>query len=96
MAGCWQRRAEAGMLHTPLAAAKDALSTGLVTFGLSFPIIAYRTEQDISNRLVLEPRWALACAFAGLAFVLRLLWLMGRSRRERRAPPVRRASSIRR
>ncbi|MEQ1711723.1 MAG: high-affinity branched-chain amino acid ABC transporter permease LivM [Hyphomicrobium sp.] len=72
-----------------LAAAKDALLTGLVTFGLAFPIIAYRTEQDISNRLVLEPRWALAFTFAGLAFVLRLLWLMGQTASKPRAarPP---------
>lgn len=59
-----------------IAAIKDAALVGLVTFGLGFPILAYRTEQNISNQLIIEPRWALAFSFAGLAFALRLAWLM--------------------
>ncbi len=74
-------------------ALKEALLTGLVTFGLAFPILAYRTEQDLSNRLVIEPRWALAFTAAGLAFALRLIWLFGQSRRSLGPPAAPRVLS---
>ena len=64
-----------------LDAVKDAALAALVTFGLAFPILAYRTEQDISNKLVIEPRWALAFTAAGIAFAVRLVWRLARGRR---------------
>ena len=63
-----------------VASLKDALLTALVTFGLAFPILAYRTEQDFSNKLVIEGRWGLAFTAAGLAFALRLAWHLARGR----------------
>ena len=36
---------------------KDALGTALLALGLAVPILALRTEQNISNELVLQPRW---------------------------------------
>lgn len=64
-----------GVHATFLAALKDAGLVGLVTFGLGFPILAYRTEQSISNQLIIEPRWGLAATVAALAFALRFVWL---------------------
>lgn len=55
------------------AALKKAAFAALVTFGLCFPIVALRTEVDISNNLVLVPRWHLVAAFVGIAFVGRFL-----------------------
>jgi branched-chain amino acid transport system permease protein len=52
------------------AAFKDACIAAGVTAGLAFPIVALRTDVDIDNRLILEPRWswmaiAVAAVFAG-------------------------------
>ena len=59
---------------TALAAAlADAGFAALVTFGLSFPILAYRTEQDMQNRLVVEPRWSWALVAVAAIFLARLL-----------------------
>ena len=44
--------------HGPFVAAlKDALGAALLALGLSVPILALRTEQNMSNELVLQPRW---------------------------------------
>ena len=52
-------------------AVKDAGFAALVTLGLSFPILAFGTRQDMSNALVVEPRWSWAI-WAGVAvFVAR-------------------------
>jgi len=54
----------------------DALGAALLALGLAIPILALRTEQNISNELILQPRWnfvviAVAAAFAGrLAYLL--------------------------
>ncbi len=50
------------------AALKEALGAALLALGLSVPILALRTEQDINNRLVLQPRWnyVLIAVLAGL------------------------------
>jgi branched-chain amino acid transport system permease protein len=59
-----------------LAALRDASGTALVALGLSIPILAWRTEADMSNRLVLQPRWDyVAIAVLG-AFVARLAYLL--------------------
>ena len=39
------------------AALKEALGAALLALGLSVPILALRTEQDIYNQLILQPRW---------------------------------------
>ncbi len=39
--------------------ALDALKTALLTFALCVPIVALRTEQDMSNRLILVSKWGL-------------------------------------
>jgi branched-chain amino acid transport system permease protein len=51
----------------------DAGFAALVTFGLSFPLLAFRTEQDMQNRLVVEPRWSWSLAAVLAIFCARLL-----------------------
>ena len=51
----------------------DAGFAALVTFGLSFPILALRTEQDMQNRLVVEQRWSWAIVAVVAVFCARLL-----------------------
>ena len=51
----------------------DAGFAALVTFGLSFPILALRTEQDMQNRLVVEQRWSWAIGAVVAVFCARLL-----------------------
>ncbi|MFA5951123.1 MAG: high-affinity branched-chain amino acid ABC transporter permease LivM [Hyphomicrobium sp.] len=61
-------------------ALKNAALTALVTLGLAFPIVAYRTEPDAFNRLVLNERWALVAAICAATFALRLaISLYGRA-----------------
>jgi branched-chain amino acid transport system permease protein len=55
------------------AAIKDAALAALVVFGLCVPIVALRTEQNMNNQLVLEPRWWLVAVFCAITFVGRLL-----------------------
>jgi len=52
----------------------DALVAALVTLGLCFPVVLLKTEQSLSNELVLEPRYLLVAALCGIAFAARLLW----------------------
>lgn len=52
-------------------AVKKALLAALVTFGLSFPIVVYLTDVNLSNQLVLKERWWLAALFAAAAFIIR-------------------------
>ena len=62
---------------------RDALFAALIGAGLSFPILVLKTEQDMSNRLVLLHRWWWLPLCAGIAFVLVLLRGMNAARRER-------------
>src|SRR5215475_2151480 len=62
--------ASRGTLRSLKGALIDALGAALLALGLAIPILALRTEQDISNELILQPRWnfvviAVAAAFAG-------------------------------
>ena len=62
--------ASPGRLRLLKGALIDALGAALLALGLAIPILALRTEQDISNELILQPRWnfvviAVAAAFAG-------------------------------
>jgi branched-chain amino acid transport system permease protein len=59
-----------------VAAFKDALGTALLALGLAVPVLALRTEQNISNELVLQPRWHYVAVAVGLAFAARLLYLL--------------------
>jgi branched-chain amino acid transport system permease protein len=53
---------------------KSAGQWALVTFGLCFPIILFRTEQDLSNRLVLNAQPWLVAGIVAAVFAGRLLW----------------------
>ncbi len=57
---------------------KDAGVWALVTLGLCFPIILFRTERDYSNRLILEARPWLVAALVLSVFIGRLLWRLAR------------------
>jgi len=57
-------------------AVTDALGAAALALGLAVPILALRTEQNISNELILQPRWGyVAVAVAG-AFAARLIYLL--------------------
>jgi branched-chain amino acid transport system permease protein len=62
--------------RTITAAVKDALGTALVALGLAVPILALRTEQNIFNELVLQPRWGYVAFAVVAAFSARLLYLL--------------------
>src|SRR5258705_5544678 len=67
--------ARAAPVRLPIAhALKDASLSAVVTFGLCFPIVAYRTEQDINNVLVLQSRWGLVLIACAIVFGARLLY----------------------
>ncbi len=59
-----------------LGALRDAGFLALLTFGLSFPILAFRTRQDLWHGLVLDPRWELVTVIVAIAFTGRLCWLV--------------------
>ena len=61
------------------SAVKDAFLAALVMLGLCVPLLAWRTEQNMANELVLIPRWgavAIACAivFAGRLALTLFVW----------------------
>src|SRR5262245_35923922 len=58
----------------------DASGTGLLALGLSFPILALRTDQNMSNQLVLGQRWGYVAIAVALAFGARLAYLLAPSR----------------
>ncbi|MCW6509354.1 high-affinity branched-chain amino acid ABC transporter permease LivM [Hyphomicrobiales bacterium BP6-180914] len=77
-----------------MAAVKDAGFAALVTLGLSFPILAFRTQEDISNHLIVVPRWSWPITAAILVFVGRFAAILFRSRpRATRAPTLPKAPS---
>jgi branched-chain amino acid transport system permease protein len=63
-------------IRTIIAALKDALGTALLALGLAVPILALRTEQNISNELILQPRWGYVAIAVLIAFGARLLYLL--------------------
>ncbi len=71
--------AEAGAQRGIAAAVRDAAGTGLLTLGLAFPIIAFRTDQSMSNQLVLTGRWGLVASLVLIAFSARLIYLLAPS-----------------
>ncbi|HEX2136660.1 MAG TPA: high-affinity branched-chain amino acid ABC transporter permease LivM [Microvirga sp.] len=71
------------------AAVKDAAIAALITFGLSVPILAYRTDQS-GALLFLTPRWGLVTLVCAIVFALRLathLFLASRAARKAVASP---------
>ena len=64
---------------TVAAALKDASGAGLLALGLSVPILALRTEQNMANQLVLGQRWGYVGIAVLLAFAARLLYLLAPS-----------------
>src|SRR5262249_2380529 len=68
------------------AAFKEAFGAALLAFGLSVPILALRTEQDISNRLILQPRWNYVAVAVLLAFFGRLFYRAYAAASSHRAP----------
>ena len=69
-------------------AVTDALGTAALALGLAVPILALRTEQNISNELILQPRWGYVAVAVVGAFAARLLYLIiaavGRAPRRRK------------
>ncbi|MCB5176600.1 MULTISPECIES: high-affinity branched-chain amino acid ABC transporter permease LivM [Microvirga] len=53
------------------AALKDSAKSALIAFGLSIPIVAYRTDQSGAD-LFLNPRWDMVAIFCAIVFGLRL------------------------
>lgn len=66
------RRALPAPLQPIRRAISDAAWTALLVLGLSFPILAYRTEQDEFNRLIVVSRWSWPLIAAGALFVAQL------------------------
>jgi branched-chain amino acid transport system permease protein len=75
-------------------ALKQAIGAGLLALGLAVPILALRTEQNISNELVLQPRWGYVAIAVAAAFCGRLLYLLGANLAARRTPRVARSGSV--
>jgi branched-chain amino acid transport system permease protein len=70
------------------AALRDASGTGLLALGLSFPILALRTEQNMANQIVLDQRWGLVAIAFAVAFAARLAYLLAPARGAPRAWPL--------
>ncbi len=82
---------DAAAEHRPMAprivaALKDALGAALLALGLSVPILALRTEQNISNELILQPRWHYVWIAVLVAFAGRLLYLLAKEAHALRTP----------
>ncbi len=77
------------------AAAKSAGFAALVTLGLSFPLLMFDTHPDISNTLVVVPRWNVSVGAAILVFLARFLGLAfnARPKAARRPQELRKPSS---
>lgn len=78
------------MSERPMGALNEALKksllAALVTFGLSFPIVVYRTDVNLANQLILKERWGLALLLAAAAFILRFAVIVFRRTGAERAP----------
>ncbi|HJZ31213.1 MAG TPA: high-affinity branched-chain amino acid ABC transporter permease LivM [Hyphomicrobiaceae bacterium] len=68
------------------AAIVDALGTALIALGLAVPILALRTEQNMFNELILQPRWGYVAVAVAAAFAARLFYLLFAAVRPRARP----------
>ena len=66
-----QASSERGKLKSAFT---DAGVTALLAFGLFLPLIAFKTEQDIRNELILTTRWPLFFAIVGIVGCSRLFY----------------------
>jgi branched-chain amino acid transport system permease protein len=71
-----------------LKALKEAGFAALVTFGLCIPIVAFITRQDISNKLVLDPRWDTVFWACVIVFIGRFAINVRQQQKEAGAPPM--------
>jgi branched-chain amino acid transport system permease protein len=78
-------------LQTVASAAKDALGAAMLALGLAIPILALRTEQNIYNELVLQPRWSHVAFAVATAFCVRFLYLLWAALPKAQAPKIPRA-----
>ncbi len=76
------------MTLNPSKLAKDALITALVTLGLSMPVVAYRTEPDPLNRLIVTERWGLVLALCLAAVLVRVGLEIWQARKSSDAAPI--------
>ncbi|MGE5511430.1 MAG: high-affinity branched-chain amino acid ABC transporter permease LivM [Bacteroidota bacterium] len=58
------------------AAVLDSAKAAALAFGLAVPILALRTEQNIENTLILQPRWNYVWIAVAAAFLGRFLYLV--------------------
>ncbi len=72
-----------------LAAIKDAGFAALVTLGLSIPILMFSTHEDMSNALVVEPRWSWAIGACIAVFAARMIGIVYRHSSSRVATAAR-------
>ncbi len=59
-----------------VAALKDAGFWAIVTLGLGFPLLAFDTHPDVSNTLIVVPRWHWVIVAAIVVFGARMLGLL--------------------
>ena len=81
---------DAAAVHRPMASRiiaglKDALGAALLALGLAVPILALRTEQNMANELILQPRWGYVGVAVLVAFAGRLLYLVAATLPRRQA-----------
>ncbi|MDX8453405.1 high-affinity branched-chain amino acid ABC transporter permease LivM [Mesorhizobium sp. VK9D] len=86
---------ERDTVATPIQRAfREALYAGAISFGLFVLIIGLRTDQNISNELILVKRWGLLALVVGLVAVGRFLYVayavpaMERSKAEKAKAPA--------
>jgi len=66
---------------SPVARAmKDALFAAIIAVGVFGPLLAFKTTQDMQNRLIVEPRWDLLAVVVLLVWAGRFLLSLWRSR----------------
>jgi len=71
---------------------KRASLAALIMLGLSFPIISYHADMDLTRGLFLESRWPLALALTGSVFVLRVIGEIALLWRKQRQPTTKAAA----